>query len=247
MNTPLYDTIGKGYRAQRKADPRIAASILRALGDARSVVNVGAGAGSYEPADREVVAVEPSMTMLRQRRQDASPVIQGIAEDLPMRTRCVDAAMAVLTVHHWHDAARGLQELRRVARDRIVVLTYDPSSSGFWLTNEYFPHIADQDRRLFPAIDAIRSQLGQASVLPVPVPKDCVDGFLGAFWARPQAYLDPAVRSGMSAFANLPGLDEGLLRLRRDLENGRWGERFGPSPMATELDIGYRLVVATAG
>lgn len=241
----LYDTIGRDYRTQRKADPRIAAAILGTLGRARSVVNVGAGVGSYEPTDRTVIAVEPSLTMIRQRSRSGAVAVRATAERLPLRDKCVDAAMAVLTLHHWHDVARGLQELRRVARDRIAILTYDPSSPGFWLTSEYFPNIAAKDRVQFPTIETISRELGGATVQPVAIPRDCMDGFLGAFWARPHSYLDPAVRSGMSAFANLTGTDEGLDRLQRDLSNGEWQSRFGPLAENTELDIGYRLVVAT--
>jgi SAM-dependent methyltransferase len=239
----LYDSIGKQYRQRRTTDPRIASAILRALEDADTLVNVGAGTGSYEPAGT-VVAVEPSMTMIRQRLPGAAPVIQGQAERLPLRDKCVSAALAVLTVHHWRDVPRGLDELARVARDRVVILTYDPSGPGFWLTEEYFSAIAAQDRLRFPRVDDIARALGHACVQAVPVPRDCVDGFLGAYWARPEAYLDPAARSAMSGFANLPELEAGLLRLQRDLATGVWQDRFGALTEEAQLDIGYRLVVA---
>jgi SAM-dependent methyltransferase len=240
----LYDTIGRNYRTQRIADPRIEAAILEALGDSSSVVNVGAGAGSYEPPGRTLVAVEPAVTMLRQRPGNAAPAVRAVAEHLPLRDKCVDAALAVLTLHHWQDLARGLQELRRIARDRVVILTYDPFGAGFWLTAEYFPAIAEKDRLHFPPLEVIAGALGGASVQALPVPKDCTDGFLGAYWSRPHAYLEPAVRSGMSAFADLEGLDEGLHRLRSDLDSGRWQQRFGTLMQSDELDIGYRLVVS---
>jgi len=240
----LYDEIGKDYRTQRMPDPRVAAAIDRALGEARSVANVGAGTGSYEPPGRTIVAVEPAMTMIRQRPHNAALAVRAVAEQLPLRDKCVDAAMAVLTLHHWQDVAKGLCELRRIARDRVVILTYDPLDAGFWLTTEYFPAIAAKDRLQFPAVNAIAGILGRTTVQSLPVPKDCVDGFLGAYWSRPHAYLEPSVRSGMSAFANLDGLEEGLHRLRNDLDSGIWHQKFGALTGNEELDIGYRLVVS---
>jgi len=241
----LYDEIGKSYRTQRVPDSRIEAAIIRSLGAAESVANVGAGAGSYEPPGRTAVAIEPAMTMIRQRKADAAPAVCAVAELLPLRDKCVDAALAVLTLHHWGDAQKGLQELRRIAKDRVVILTYDPSGLGFWLTADYFPAIAAKDRRMFLPIDVIASALGRASVQPIPVPRDCADGFLGAYWSRPYAYLEPAVRSGMSAFAQLEGLEEGLIRLRSDLDTGAWHRKHGAVTRQDELDIGYRLVVST--
>ncbi|MET0281536.1 MAG: methyltransferase domain-containing protein [Steroidobacteraceae bacterium] len=240
----LYDTIGKGYAARRRTDPRIAAALWLALGDAEMVVNVGAGAGSYEPRDRAVVAVEPSLTMIRQRPPDAAPVLQAVAEQLPLRDASVAAAMAVLTVHHWRNVSQGLTEMRRVSRDRIVILTCDPAGPGFWLTDEYFPAIRTQDSRKLPGIPEFEAALGPVSVNTVPIPRHCQDGFLGAFWAHPHAYLDAGVRSGISVFAGLPGLQEGLLRLREDLDSGIWQRRFGALVAQDELDIGYRLVIA---
>jgi SAM-dependent methyltransferase len=242
--TKLYDSIGAGYASRRTTDPRIARALGLALGDAATVVNVGAGTGSYEPEDRDVLAVEPSMIMIRQRRADAAPAVQGMAEQLPLRDDAVDAAMAVLTLHHWRDPCAGLAELRRVSRRRVVVLTYD-TAAGFWLTDHYLPAIAARDRRIFPGIDAIVRALGGAEVHALPVPIDCIDGFLGAFWARPHAYLDRDIRAGISAFASVPGLDEGLDQLRQDLESGTWHERFGDLCAGSELDVGYRIVVAT--
>lgn len=240
----LYDSIGKQYGQRRTTDPRIAAAILRALEDAETVVNVGAGTGSYEPAGRTVVAIEPSMTMIGQRLPGVAAAVQATAEQLPLRDKCVAAALAVLTIHHWRDVHQGLGELARVSRDRVVILTHDPCATGFWLTEQYFPAIAAQDRLRFPRIEDITRTLGRVSVQTLPIPSDCVDGFLGAYWARPHAYLDPAVRSGMSGFANLPGLEEGLQRLQRDLASGAWQDRFGALTQGGQLDIGYRLVVA---
>jgi len=166
----LYDDIGVGYRDRRRPDPRVAAAIVRALEGTDSVVNVGAGAGSYEPADRFVVAVEPAMTMIRQRRAGSAPVVQAVAADLPFRDDGFAAALAILTIHHWPDKARGLDELARVARRRVVVVTWDPSISGFWLADDYFPEIFETDRKIFPSIEDYRRALGHIDVRPMPIP-----------------------------------------------------------------------------
>lgn len=242
---PLYDRIGHDYAARRKPDARICEAILRALGDAGSVVNVGAGAGAYEPTDRQVVAVEPSGAMIAQRGDGSAPVIQASATALPFRDGCFDAALAVLSVHHWPDRQLGLSELRRVARRRIVVLTWDRASPGFWLT-DYFPEILDIDRLIFPASGDFERTLGSVSVETVPIPHDCTDGFLGAYWRRPAAYLDERVRSAISTFSKLSGVEPGLDRLSADLESGEWDRRYGEILMKTELDLGYRLIVGQA-
>ena len=242
----LYDTIGREYAQRRRPDPRIAARLTAALGDARSVLNVGAGAGSYEPSDRSVVAVEPSAVMLAQRPTGAAVAVQARAEALPFPDRAFDAAMAVLTLHHWADRVCGLAECTRVARQRVVVLTWDPAADAFWLVREYFPEFGETDRKLFPPISAYADAFGpdaQVEIAAVPVPRDCVDGFLGAYWARPEAYLDPAVRAGMSSFAR-PGVEAGLARLRADLASGAWHARHGHLLGNDALDLGYRLVVA---
>jgi SAM-dependent methyltransferase len=238
-----YDSIGKGYAKNRRADPRIFARITEALGDARTVVNVGAGAGSYEPDDRSVVAVELSGEMIRQRTSDV-PVVQGNAMDLPFRDGSFDAALASLTIHHWPDVDRGVAEMRRVAR-RLVVFTHTIDDlDDFWLTRDYFPEIVEMDHDRFPPFGDFVARLG-ARVAPVPVPADCTDGFLAAYWARPEAYLDPDVRASMSVF---PPLDpafvtERIGRLRDDLRCGRWDARNGHLRDLEELDVGYRLVI----
>jgi SAM-dependent methyltransferase len=245
----LYDAIGVGYQQCRRPDPRLAAAITRALDDSDTVVNVGAGAGSYGPSDRSVIAVEPSMTMIQQRRPDGAPVIRGFASDLPFRDGAFAASLAILTVHHWPDRARGLAELARVARRRVVVVTWDPTSSGFWLVDDYFPEITDLDRRIFPAIEDLRRTLGRLEVRSFAVPHDCVDGFLGAYWRRPQAYLDPSVRAAISAFAKAEPscLEPGLERLRCDLADGTWERRHARLFEQSELELGYRIVIAARG
>lgn len=241
----LYDTIGTGYAARRQSDPRIAAQIEVALGKAVNVVNVGAGTGSYEPAGRDVVAVEPSAEMIAQRASGTAPVVQASAEALPFPEGHFDAAMAVLTVHHWADPARGLAEMCRVSRGPVVILTYDPTmAEQVWL-HHYLPQLAALDRKTMPPLSLYGEVLGPATIAPVPVPGDCVDGFLHAWWRRPQAYLDPAVRHGSSSFRLLDGLDSGLARLEADLASGEWHRRFGHLLDLPELDCGYRMVVAT--
>jgi SAM-dependent methyltransferase len=240
----LYDAIGRGYRRRRRPDTRVAAAITQALDGADTVVNVGAGAGSYEPPDRRVVAVEPSATMLGQRPTGSARAVQASATELPFRDGSFAAALAVLSIHHWPDRARGLGELARVARERVVVLTWDPAWTGFWLVDEYFPEIGAIDRPIFPTLDDLRRVLGPIEIRPVPVPADCTDGFLGAYWRRPAGYLDPAVRGAMSTFTKLPDPAPGLARLRADLADGTWHRRHADLLARPELDLGYRLLVA---
>jgi SAM-dependent methyltransferase len=244
LKTQLYDEIGGNYRAYRRPDPRIAAAILDGLGLADTVVNVGAGAGSYEPADRSVLAVEPSLSMIRQRRIGGAPVVQASATDLPFRNGAFAAALAVLTVHHWPDRARGLAEVARVARRRVVIVTWDPAFTGFWLVDDYFPSIIEIDRGIFPPLAELMSVLDDVQVRPLLVPHDCVDGFLGAYWRRPRAYLDPGVRRAMSTFSKIGDVEPALARLRDDLEDGTWGRRHAHLMSQPVLDLGYRLVIA---
>lgn len=241
-----YDAIGNGYAATRQPDPRIAARLLAALGGAESVVNVGAGAGSYEPPST-VVAVEPSPVMVAQRGPGAAPAVLGVAERLPLRDGAVDAAMAVLTIHHWQDVAGGLAELARVARRRVVILTWDHACTRrFWLFADYVPAAAEYDRAHAVRMDLVAAAFGRVRVEPLPVPADCADGFAGAFWRRPQHYLRAEVRRGMSVFAQLgeEAVREGLTRLEADLADGTWQRRYQRLTELDELDLGYRIVVA---
>jgi SAM-dependent methyltransferase len=243
----LYDRIGAGYTAYRRADPHIAAQVDGALGAARTVLNVGAGTGSYEPARRAVVAVEPSAEMVRQRAQGAAPAIRAAAEHLPFRRGSFDAVMAILTIHHWSDWRQGLAEAGRVARDRVVILTWDPEHPGFWLDQEYLPEVLALDRPLFPPLRALERALGPLEVRPVAIPGDCRDGFLGAYWRRPAMYLDPDARRAISSLAKLQAPEIGLERLRRDLADGTWERRHRELLAQAELDLGYRLLIARAG
>ena len=243
--TQLYDEIGVGYGRYRLPDPRIAAAITAALGDAASVLNVGAGAGSYEPSGRPVVAVEPSLAMIRQRRRGSAPVVQASATHLPFCDAAFGAALAVLTVHHWADRARGLAEMSRVSRQRVVILTWDPAFSGFWLVDDYFPEIWAIDRPIFPSIDQFRRVLGNVESRPLLIPHDCTDGFIGAYWRRPEAYLDPGVRRAISTFSKIGDVEPGLARLRRDREDGTWQRHHGHLLNRHEIDLGYRLVISS--
>lgn len=248
MPRPLYETIGIDYAHVRRADPRIEREVHRHLGRARRILNVGAGAGSYEPADRQVVAVEPSPVMIGQRPADAAPVVRAVAGHLPFADAAFDGAMAVLTVHHWPDPEPGLAELRRVTNGPVVVLTFDfDIHARQWLITDYLPAMTAIDRDV-PSPSRIAELLGNGSVdvEVVPVPHDCRDGFCHAWWRRPEAYLDPAVRAGISGIARLPDpyVEDAMARLADDLATGRWAEHHADLLDRQELDAGYRLVVA---
>ncbi len=241
----LYDTIGGTYASFRQPDPRIAAAIDAALGDAASVVNVGAGSGSYEPHNRTVVAVEPSGVMIRQRPKGAAPCLQGSAEAIPVETASADAAMAILSAHHWPDLERGFKEMARVARKRAVLLTWVPDAAPFWLTEDYFPEILAHDRTIFPTAPALTAMLeraiGPVRMTPFAIPHDCIDGMLAAYWRRPELYLEADRRRSMSSFSRIDA-EPGVAKLRADLASGRWAERNRPLLSLDALDVGYRIV-----
>jgi SAM-dependent methyltransferase len=250
VTEPAYDRIGVGYRQVRRPDPRIAARIEAALGDARSVVNVGAGTGSYEPGDREVTAVEPSLVMIEQRPPGSAPALQASAEDLPFEDDSFDAALAIITVHHWADPTAGLTEMVRVARQRVAVLAFDPAPiEGLWL-GEYFPRAMAIHRETMPPLARLTAALGaSATVEAIPIPRGCEDGFFIALWDRPELHLDPEVRRASSVWhAMAPAeVEPGLAALRADLESGAWDERHGELRTAPELDVGLRLLTAAPG
>lgn len=238
-----YDLIGIDYARLRLPDPRIAAQIDAALGDATTVLNVGAGAGGYEPVLRDVTALEPSATMIAQRPPGSAPVVQGFAEALPFADHSFDAVMAVLTVHHWQDQAKGLSEMRRVSRGPVVILTFDPAFRGFWLT-DYCPGLIALDEAQMPRLSDYAGALGETIVTSVQIPHDCIDGFLAAYWRRPTAYLDPRIRAAMSSFWALGDVSEPMAQLEADLASGAWHARYGTLMQRDWLDCGYRLVVA---
>ena len=243
----LYDTIGATYNLTRRTDPRIAARFWAALGDARTVLNVGAGTGSYEPPGRQVVAAEPSALMRAQRPAGAAPCVAAVAESLPFEDQSFDAAMAFSTVHHWQDPIAGLREMRRVAR-RVVVFTFDGTDTGwrrrFWLSRDYLPEVADilVGR---PSLTEQASAIG-ARIEPVPIPWDCADGFFEAYWRRPEAYLDEDVRRGISVWARV-GADveqRAVRSLRHDLASGRWAERNRGLADLDAAELGLRILIA---
>jgi SAM-dependent methyltransferase len=245
--TARYDTIGRTYTATRRPDPRVETHLRDALGGATRVLNVGAGAGSYEAAGPVVAAVEPSPVMLAQRAPGTAPVARGVAEHLPFRNGAFDAALAIFTIHHWTDWRAGIAEIRRVA-GRAVILTWDPAIQGaFWVTAEYLPEVLTDEQVLGQSLDEVADLLGGARIEAMPVPADCVDGFFACYWARPEAYLDPVVRAGISCFALLDQemVEARMARLADDLASGAWDERHPGLRDLPELDVGYRLVVSS--
>jgi hypothetical protein len=238
------------YAAIRRPEPRFAVAVRRALGDARTVVNVGAGAGSYEPDDLEVTAVEPSASMRAQRPDHLVEAIDAVAEALPFEDGSFDAALATITVHQWRDLDLGLSELRRVARGPVVIMTFDPEALwGFWLA-EYAPEMVEHESGRMPAIDRIVSQLGGPAVVEdLPIPAGCADGFMEAYFGRPEAFLDERVRRAQSAwgFVDDDVAQRALRRLRAALEDGSWEERFGHLRTAVAYPGSLRLIVARPG
>jgi DNA-binding transcriptional MerR regulator len=247
LGAQLYDAIGGAYTATRRTEPRIAARVWDALGDARTVLNVGAGTGSYEPPDRDVTAVEPSAVMRAQRPAGAAPCVAADAERLPFEDQSFDAAMAFSTIHHWQDPIAGLRELRRVAR-RVVVFTYDAGSIGwqerFWLSRDYLPEFNSLvTQQLPPLADLTRAIGGRAE--PVLVPWDCADGFFEAYWRRPEAYLAEDVRRAVSVWTKVgPEAEQRAVdQLRDDLDSGRWAERNRDLIALDSAELGLRLLV----
>ena len=240
--TALYDTIGLDYAALRRPDPRIAKAIHTHLEGAASVLNIGAGAGSYEPAHLKVTAVEPSAAMIRQRPENDTVVVQAAAEGLPFADKAFDAAMAILTVHHWSDVRKGLREMRRVTRGKIVILTFDPVLTNFWLL-DYLPELGTLDLRQTPGMADFEAVLGPLQRIAVPIPHDCTDGILCAYWRRPAAYLDPKVRSSISSFWKIGDVTEPLRRLDDDVRSGAWARKYAHLLHLEACDFGYHLLV----
>jgi SAM-dependent methyltransferase len=242
----IYDQIGRDYASRRRPDPRWIARIHRRLEGHHTLVNVGAGAGSYEPAFMSVVGVEPSHIMIRQRPPSAAPVTCGVAEQLPFRDGAFDVALAVLTVHHWNNPAAGLAEMRRVSRKQVVV-TWDPDvfARQFWFVRDYLPEAVERESQQ-ATLATVTAHLGSATTESLPVPANCTDGFFGAYWRRPDAYLDPIVRGAISGLVLLDSdlVSTAVERLRFDLANGRWLARYSELTELDQIDLGYRLVVA---
>ena len=240
----IYNEIGKRYMLGRRTDPKIAAQIHSALSDAESVLNVGAGTGSYEPAHIAVRAVEPSEAMINQRAKVSAPVMQAQAESLPFEDGSFSHCMTVLSMHHWENREKAFCEIKRVTRNRFIAVTWDPDSDPFWLTRDYFPEVHDIDKQIFPSLTEFNNSFPRIDVSVLKIPADCVDGFLGAYWRRPEAYLDELVRANMSTFSKIRKLDEGLAQLYSDIESGVWESRNEDILNSAYLDAGYRIVIA---
>lgn len=243
-----YGEIGPGYASIRQPDPRIEAIVWTALGDARTVLNVGAGAGSYEPRDRDVTAVEPSASMRAERPASRVPAIDATADALPFEDDRFDAAMASITIHQWPDLAAGLREMRRVTRGPVVILTFSPEVPEPWWQPVYVPELYEVEAGRMPALDRVAEGLGgTVEIRTLPVPADCIDGFGQAFFARPERTLDPEVRRAMSAWSFLDdSIVERYVRdLSADLASGAWDDRWGRFRELAEFDVGLRLIVAT--
>ncbi len=240
----IYDQIGSGYAGNRTTDARWEAQVHAALRNANNIVNIGAGSGSYEPRDVAVIAVEPSSTMIRQRPVGSAPVVQAVAEQLPLPDNAFDVALAVLTTHHWRDPMQGLQEMRRVARKQVIV-TWSPDifAENFWLVRDYLPQVHEHESKL-ATLDTVVQALGRTLVQPLLVPADCTDGFFGAYWQQPSLYLDAAVRASMSGLALLEDsvVDAAMARLEKDLQSGAWLRANRELLDRSTVDLGYRLV-----
>jgi SAM-dependent methyltransferase len=241
---PIYDNIGANYAVTRCTDPKIAQQLYVELQGATRIVNIGAGTGSYEPENVDLVAVEPSAKMIAQRPIGAHPVEQAFAEKLPFADQSFSHAMTVLSMHHWTDRHRAFREINRVATEKFVAITWNPDAAPFWLTRDYFPEIHEMDQDSFPDLDELHEYFDDVQMRPLPIPSDCQDGFFAAFWKRPEAYLRREVRRAMSPFAKIRDVSVGLQKLENDLASGAWAKNNHAILGATALDVGYVLIAA---
>jgi len=237
-----YDQIGKGYSGKRKSDPRLAEQIFSHLQGASRILNIGAGTGSYEPQDLDLIALEPSQEMIAQRKSDAHPVQQGYAEELPFEDNGFSHAMTVLSMHHWSNLKKAFAEINRVATDTFVAITWNPACQPFWLTRDYFPEFFAMDQINFPSLDDFESSFDDVHMHPLLIPEDCQDGFLAAYWKRPTAYLDPVVRRSISSFSKIGDPTQVLQNLEVDIQSGAWENRNRSILEATSIDAGYVIV-----
>ena len=240
----IYDEIGNNYSVTRCTDPKIAKLLYEELQGATRIVNIGAGTGSYEPENIELVAVEPSSVMIAQRKVGSHPVEQAFAEKLPFENSSFSHAMTVLSMHHWQNRERAFQEINRVATEKFVAITWDPASEPFWLTRDYFPEIYEMDQRIFPDLEELNQYFDEVTIRPLQIPSDCQDGFLTAFWKRPEAYLSSKVRQAMSPFSKIKNMSEGLQKLGDDLASGVWARNNHTILGLSSLDVGYRVISA---
>jgi SAM-dependent methyltransferase len=240
----LYDAIGINYSVTRCTDPKIAKQLYAEFQGATRIVNIGAGTGSYEPDNVELVAVEPSSEMISQRKPGSHRVEKASAEKLPFDDGSFSHAITVNSMHHWKDRALAFSEINRVATERFVAITWDPSSEPFWLTRDYFPEIYEMDKRIFPDMKEFDGYFDQVKVRPLQIPSDCQDGLLAAFWKRPEAYLSSKVRQSISPFAKIENLSEGLRKLEDDLATGAWAKNNHAILSQSSLDVGYKIISA---
>ncbi|MGB0385176.1 MAG: class I SAM-dependent methyltransferase [Ardenticatenaceae bacterium] len=240
----IYDKIGITYSVTRCTDPKIAKQLYSELQGAARIVNIGAGTGSYEPKNVELVAVEPSAKMIAQRKDGSHPVEKAFAEKLPFEDNSFSHAMTVLSMHHWENRALAFSEINRVATEKFVAITWDPKSDPFWLTRDYFPEIYEMDKPIFPDLEELKEHFDDVKMRPLLIPSDCKDGLLAAFWKRPDAYLTSQVRQATSAFAKLKNLSEGLQKLEDDLASGAWAKNNHAILGLSSLDVGYRIISA---
>ena len=243
-----YDKLGQKYSGHRQTDPRIAEYVIKALSGAKTILNVGAGAGSYEPSDRYVVAIEPSIVMRSQRMINGkTPAIIAKADNLPFDDNSFDASMAMVTVHHWPDIDKGLKELRRVTKHQVVIMTFDPNAlDNFWNAH-YFPELIEVEKARYPTIDFIQKSLGgNCELIPIPVPLDCIDGFQEAFYGRPEAFLKKEVRASQSAWGFLPaGVEDKMVKaLEDDLKSGEWDKKYGHFRSEPTFTCALRLIIS---
>jgi len=240
----IYDAIGITYSVTRCTDPKIAKQLYAELQGAARIVNIGAGTGSYEPDNVELVAVEPSSAMISQRKTDSHRVVKAFAEKLPFENSSFSHAMTVLSMHHWENRALAFSEINRVATEKFVAITWDPTSDPFWLTRDYFPKIYEIDKCIFPELEELNEHFDEVKMNSLQIPSDCKDGFLAAFWKRPEAYLSSKVRQSISAFSEIKGLSEGLQKLADDLASGVWAKSNRAILSSSSLDAGYRVISA---
>lgn len=240
----IYDKIGINYSVTRCTDPKIAKQLYSELQGATRIVNIGAGTGSYEPENVELVAVEPSSKMIAQRKDGSHRVEKAFAEKLPFENRSFSHAMTVLSMHHWENRALAFSEINRVATEKFVAITWDPKSEPFWLTRDYFPEIYEMDKLIFPELEELKEHFDDVKIRPLPIPSDCKDGLLAAFWKRPEAYLSSQVRQSTSPFSKIKNLSEGLQKLADDLASGVWAKNNHAILALSSLDVGYRLISA---
>ncbi|MEO1053407.1 MAG: class I SAM-dependent methyltransferase [Bacteroidota bacterium] len=240
----LYDDIGINYSSNRRTDSRIEEQLHAQLKGAKRIINIGAGTGSYEPKHIELVAVEPSSEMIAQRKEGSHPSVQAFVEALPFENNSFTHGMAILSMHHWKDKERAFKEINRVVTDRFVVLTWNPDAEPFWLTRDYFPEFHITDQSIFPSVDELKNYFEKVEVSPLLIPEDCQDGFMAAYWKRPEAYLNKKIRQSISAFSKITDPTTGLKQLEDDLTSGKWREKNQAILSQNVLDAGYVIITA---